>query len=114
MDQPEPVSIQAQLVQNLGSQAAQPMCADVAPEAGRELLGRRRAARPVAAFQDQHVQPGPGQQAGGHQAVVARADHHDVPAVGRHRHVSSRMVRAASRPGPPEMPPPGCAPDPHR
>src|SRR5439155_7803976 len=67
------------------------------------------------ALEHQHATPAPGQVGRADQAVVSRSDHDGVVAAGRgaHRRAVLRTSPAASRPGAPMIPPPGCAEDPH-
>ena len=80
-----------------------------------KFLGHRGAADDRAPLEDQRLQSLLREIERGDQRVVPAADNHDVA---RSRHVqcfplSFRISSAASRPGAPMMPPPGCVAEPH-
>ena len=78
-----------------------------------KLLTGGQSADEVAPLQHQDPAAFLGKQRSRRQAVVTRSDHDDV--VARHRYTAPdpSMVLAASSPGPPITPPPGCVPDAH-
>ncbi len=80
-------------------------------EAWKDLLGDSRSADHLPPLQNQHLEAGPAQVRGRHEAVVARADDDGVVRA-RHRGRSSRIFNAASLPDAPVIPPPGWVPDP--
>ncbi len=80
----EAVVGQAQVADDLRAEQAVDVGGRGDLEAGEGFLGDAGAADDVAAFQHEHFPLGPGQIAGGHQAVVAAADDDRVV---RSRHV---------------------------
>ena len=83
------------------------------PEAGMELLRDRRAADRLATLDHDRLEAALREERRRGEPVRAAADHDDV---GLHRAAptSFSTSSAASRPGAPMIPPPGCVADPHR
>ncbi len=90
-----------------------PVCPGVEAETREQLLGGCPTPDPVALLEDEDTLTRASEVGGGHQSVVSRTDHNGIEREA-HRAPPFRISRAASRPGPPQIPPPGCAPDPHR
>ena len=105
-----PSALQAQPLHDVASDAAGVVQQPGGSVPRKKLLAGRKAADEVAPLQHQNMAIFLGKQRGRRQAVVAPADHDDV--VSRHRYTAPdpSMVLAASSPGPPITPPPGCAP----
>ena len=87
--------------------------------AGEDFRRRGCAPQELAAFQHEDLPPLAGEQCGRHQCVVTAA-HNDrvvllhLPLLPPDRLPRSAITRpAASLPGAPMIPPPGCVPDPH-
>ncbi len=78
---------------------------------GVELLAGGEAPENVAALDEERAAAALGGERRRGQAVVAGADDDDV--VVAHSSPDSRRAPAASCPGAPMMPPPGCVPEPH-
>src|SRR5277367_2828778 len=84
-------------------------------EAGMKFFGDGGAANHRAAFEDEGLVAFFREVEGGDERVVAAAENYDVALRGHAQllPVSLRISRAASRPGAPMMPPPGCVAEPH-
>ena len=76
---------QLQLAHDLRPQQRDDVRGDAEPEAGDDLLGDRGAAQHVSALEHDHPHAGARQVGGGHQAVVATADHDRVVVLGHGR-----------------------------
>ena len=80
-------------------------------ETGKDFFGDRRAADQFPSREHQRLEPAFGEVGGRHQPIVTGPD--DDGVVRDHRYQSFNTFKAASRPDVPEIPPPGCVPDPH-
>src|ERR1700721_4196780 len=80
-----------------------------------KFLSDRRAANNVAAFQNQRLVTFLRQVERSHQRVMPAAQNNNVALRGHLQLLpeSFRTSSAASRPGAPMIPPPGCVADPH-
>src|SRR6059058_2051604 len=84
-------------------------------ETRMEFFGNGSAAHRLAALEDDRLVAGFGEIKRGDQAIVTGADdhHRGLGHQMRPPFQSLRICRAASRPGAPMMPPPGCVAEPH-
>ena len=95
------VLVQAQVADHLGIEQADRVAGSRVAEAGKELLGHRRAANDAAPFQHPHLQAGAGEIRRAHQAVVAATDDQCVAGfVGLHRSVPHERTRRIAGPTP--------------
>src|SRR3974390_2151563 len=81
-----------------------------------KFFGNRAAANQWTAFKDERLESSPGKIEGSNQAVVPRTQDDDIARRGHGQLLPLECFRissAASRPGAPMMPPPGCVADPH-
>ena len=111
------VRFQLQVRDHVGMEKAGIQCAEGHAASRDTFLAGGQPAEQGAPLQQQGPPAGPGQRGGADQAVVAAAD--DDGVISGHQGFRRLMWRssstrsAASRPGAPMIPPPGCVPDPH-
>src|SRR5581483_2745548 len=113
----EAVLIEFHLAHDIGANRTGGVGKRGAAKSGMKFFGDRAATRLRAAFDKKRLESCLGEIEGRHQAIVARANDHDI-AWFRHYWTeppfqSLRISSAASRPGAPMMPPPGCVAEPH-
>src|SRR5262249_47635422 len=91
----EPVTLQAQFPNDLGSQQARDVGSGRDLEAWPQLFGHARAAHELAALEDKHPSARTSKIGGGDQAVVASPDDDDIIADG---HDAIPSARCSIRP----------------
>ncbi len=108
----EAVARKVQIGDEAWMQVADAVRARVEAKTGEDLLRRRPSSEDFPLLEERHGKAAPGQIRRRHERVVP-ATHDDGVWAAAHRRVSFRTSRAASRPGAPQIPPPGWLPDPH-
>ena len=116
----QPVRVQPQFGHDLTPEQPRVLCGHVDAAPREDFLGGRHTPHHPPPLHHQHLPPLSRKQGGRDQPIVARAHDHRVvhlhradPAFPFPRPKSPITTPAASLPGAPMIPPPGCVPDPH-